>query len=267
MKSIPLDRRPDLVDMASPDYDLPSETPAEKKLIICSAPRTGSYELCRYLMAAGIGIPHEYFHQDFAPGLGARFGVEGDPLENVHLYLDALYKNRVQQGVFAVNVQYWQVRRFLLNPHGSALFKNAFVIHLFRPDIGNQVTSWRVSMNTGIWDYSGRRTSEPRPYPEDLAKRIAQYEEDIKYVASEDTGFRELFARASITPIFIEMNTLFAAAKDVVGVIANALRVRVNEPALDAMIARSKRYPRDNAAYARATDGLAEIMRKNAFGG
>ncbi len=55
---ISLGRRPDLVEMAGPEYDLASPEPARKTLLICSAPRTGSYELCRFLIAAGIGIPH-----------------------------------------------------------------------------------------------------------------------------------------------------------------------------------------------------------------
>jgi hypothetical protein len=63
---IPLDRRPDLVDLAGPDYDVAVTERANKTLIICSAPRTGSYELCRFLLAAGLGIPFEYMHPQFA---------------------------------------------------------------------------------------------------------------------------------------------------------------------------------------------------------
>lgn len=265
---IPLDKRPDLVDMASAEYDIVSETPAEKTLVICSAPRTGSYELCRYLMAAGIGMPHEYFHPQFANIFGPRFGIEGNPLDgaNVQPYIDALRKNRGQNGVLAINVQYWQVSGFLINPPGNSLFRNATVIHLFRPDIGSQVTSWRVAMNTGIWDYSGRVTGDKRPYPADLNERIKQYEEDLKFVAGEDMGFREFFARAGINPLFILMSTLFEAPVQLVKLIGSILETPVNENALKAMIERSKPYPRDEAAYKRATEGLAPRLRERAFG-
>lgn len=266
---IPLDKRPDIVAMAGPDYDIRSETPAAKTLIICSAPRTGSYELCRYLMAAGIGIPHEYFHPEFARDFGPRFGVAGNPLDgpNVQPYIDGLRKNRGQNGVLAVNMQYWQLSGFLINPPGNSLFKDAVVIHLFRPDIGNQVTSWRVAMNTGVWDYSGLRTSESRPYPADPEERAAQYQADLKFIAGEDAGFREFFAMAGIDPFFLLMNTLFAAPKEIVRLIGEAMQVPINETALDAMIARSQRYSRDEAAYQRAMAGLAPILRRKAFGG
>jgi LPS sulfotransferase NodH len=264
---LPLDRRPDIVAMAGPDYDLPSEIPAAKTLILCSAPRTGSYELCRFLMAAGIGIPHEYFHPDFARDFGPRFGVAGNPLDgpNVQPYIDALRKHRGQNGILAINLQYWQLSGALLNGPGNSLFKDAAVVHLFRSDIGNQVTSWRVAMNTGVWDYSGLRTAEGRPFPEDLPARIKQYEEDLKFVAGEDTGFREFFARAGIDPYFITMKELFRDPTDAVHKIAKLLDVPVNKKALKAMIERGKPYPRSEAAYRRATEGLAEHLRYRAF--
>lgn len=265
---IPLDKRPDLTDMAGAEYDIVSETPAEKTLIICSAPRTGSYELCRFLMAAGVGIPHEYFHPQFANIFGPRFGIEGNPLAgpNVQPYIDALRKNRGQSGVLAVNLQHWQLSKSLINPPGNSLFKRALVIHLFRPDIGNQMTSWRMAMNTGVWDYSGRVTADKRPYPADLAERIKQYEEDLKFIAGEDTGFREFFARAGINPLFILMSSLFDATENLVHLIGGALETPVNENALKAMIERSKPYPRDEAAYKRATEGLPARLRDRAFG-
>src|SRR6201996_8890042 len=45
------------------------------KVFICSTPRSGSYLLCRYMINAGLGVPHEYFNpiiiqQQIAPRLG-----------------------------------------------------------------------------------------------------------------------------------------------------------------------------------------------------
>lgn len=254
--------------MAGPEYDIRSEKPALKTLLICSAPRTGSYELCRFLMAAGIGIPHEYFHPQFAKDFGARFGIDGDPLagHNIQPYIDALRKNRGQNGVLAINLQYWQLSGFLINPPGHSLFKNALVVHLFRPDIGSQVTSWRVSMNTGIWDFSGRVTGDKRPYPSDLGDRVKQYQEDLKFIVGEDAGFREFFALAGVNPLFILMSTLFEAPVELAKLIGSAFKTPINENALKAMIAHSQPYPRDEAAYARATEGLASALLGKAFG-
>src|SRR5215469_12777515 len=43
------------------------------KIIICSTPRTGSYLLCRAMIHAGIGIPHEYFNRMNAGIIGSRY--------------------------------------------------------------------------------------------------------------------------------------------------------------------------------------------------
>ena len=106
---IPLDRRPDLIDLAGPDYDVDVGERANKTLIICSAPRTGSYELCRFLLAAGLGIPFEYMHPQFAEQIAPRWELPAESLraENISPYIEALRLRRAQNGVFAVNLQYW----------------------------------------------------------------------------------------------------------------------------------------------------------------
>ena len=265
--SIPLDRRPDLMDLAGPDYDVEIGQRGNKTLIICSSPRTGSYELCRFAMAAGLGIPFEYIHPQFASIIGPRWDLPADSLkaENIGPYIEALRLRRVQNGVFGVNLQYWHFSGFLMNNPGNGLFTDAVVVYLFRPDAAAQVTSWRVAMNTGVWDFSGRRTSEPREYPQEIHARAVQFQEDLKFVTSEDTGFRELFALAGIKPFFVSMGELFRAPREVVGNIAKALDVPVNEAALAQMIAGSKPYPRDEAAHARATEGLEVELRQMAF--
>jgi LPS sulfotransferase NodH len=264
---LPLDRRPDLVDLAGPEYDTEIGERANKTLVICSAPRTGSYELCRFALAAGLGVPFEYMHPQFASQIAPRWELPAESLraENIGPYIEALRLRRAQNGVFGVNLQYWHFTGFLMNNPGNALFTDAFVVYLFRPDLAAQVTSWRVAMATGIWDYSGRRTSEPRSYPASPEERAAQFHEDLKFVSGEDAGFRELFALAGIAPYYLAMEELFRAPREVVGRIAKALDVPVNEPALARMIAQSKPYPRDEAAYARATEGLAEPLRQIAF--
>jgi len=265
--AIPPDRRPDLVDLAGPDYDVEIGERANKTLIICSAPRTGSYELCRFAIAAGLGIPFEYMHPQFANQLGPRWELPAEPLaaENIGPYIEALRLRRAQNGVFAVNLQYWHFSGFLMNAPGDGLFDGAVVVYLYRPDIAAQVTSWRVAMATGIWDYSGRRTSDPRPYPPSPEARAAQFHEDLKFIVGEDAGFRELFALAGIAPYYLAMEELFRAPREIVGRIAASLGVPVNEKALARMIAESKPYPRDEAAYARATEGLAGPLRQIAF--
>jgi hypothetical protein len=82
---IPFDRRPDLIDLAGPDYDVDIAARGTKTLIVCSAPRTGSYELCRFLLAAGLGIPFEYMHPQFANQIGPRWGLPAEPLRGENI--------------------------------------------------------------------------------------------------------------------------------------------------------------------------------------
>ena len=42
--------------------DQPEFTGEPLKIFICSTPRSGSYMLCRYMINAGLGVPHEYFN-------------------------------------------------------------------------------------------------------------------------------------------------------------------------------------------------------------
>src|SRR4051794_30884078 len=88
--------RPDALDLIGPEFDRTSTQPAERTLIICSAPRTGSYELCRYLVAAGLGVPHEYFNYSYAKRLGDRWGFPKNPLEPAELdrYISTLRRRR-----------------------------------------------------------------------------------------------------------------------------------------------------------------------------
>src|SRR5438477_1047551 len=52
------------------------ETP--RKIFICSTPRSGSYMLCRLMINAGIGVPHEYFNPVIMRGIAPRFGLATD---------------------------------------------------------------------------------------------------------------------------------------------------------------------------------------------
>jgi LPS sulfotransferase NodH len=264
---IPEGVRPDLMDLAGAAYDMALPQPAEKTLIICSAPRSGSYELCRFLLAAGVGIPHEYFHPQFAKILGERWELPDNPLEAkyIDIYLQLLKHQRAQNGVFAVNMQHWQFTEHLMNKTGAKLFNGAKVIHLYRPDIVTQITSWRVAMNTGIWDFSARQTSDPREYPQTPEENAELFEEDIDFVVGEDAGFRKLFALLDIAPVFLTTNDLFRAPQEFVCEIARSMGVEPNIPALEQMIATSEPYRHDAALRRKAYSDLSNELKRRAF--
>ena len=262
-----ISKRPDVIDLIGPEFDYPSPEAARRTLIICSAPRTGSYELCRYLVAAGIGVPHEYFNPNFARRLAARWALAPDPLLEVELprYIDVLRRRRAQGGVFATKLQFSQFNRVLRNRHGAALFDGACVVHLFRPDVATQYASLRASLESGTWDFSPRQTRSPRVREGGSSEKFfGQALNDVNWLVSEDAGFRTLFVLLGIRPTFVTTEELFRDSGGVVRRIAEAMGLSVNDDVLQRAIACSAPYGRDRERE-RAVAGLAERFRRRAF--
>jgi LPS sulfotransferase NodH len=260
-------RRADATDLIGPEYDRLSTEPANRTLIICSAPRTGSYELCRYLIAAGVGVPHEYFHPNYSRLLAERWAFAEHPLTETQLgrYINALRRRRAQSGIFATKLQFAQFDRALRNRHGQALFAGATVVHLFRPDVATQFASVRAAFESGVWDFSQRQTSTP--IVRDRSNFDAYFQEalnELNWVLSEDAGFRGLFVMLNINPIFVTSDELFRDPRAVVGRIAGALGLEIDESALAGAIASSAAYGHERQRQ-QAMIGLAEAFTKIAF--
>lgn len=260
-------KRPDAIDLIGPEYDRPSPHPAERTLIICSAPRTGSYELCRYLLAAGIGIPHEYFNANYAQRLGARWGFVQNPLDpsEIARYVAALRRRRGQNGVFATKLQFPHFDRSLRNKTGRQMFEGAAVVHLYRSDASAQYASFRSALESGSWDFSGRTTTPPLVRdPTNFQKFFVEAMQELDALMGQDAGFRCLFALTGIKPIFVTMAELFASPRNVVQTIGDSVQLPVDTAELDRAIAASKAYGRDRTG---AVANLAEHFKRVAFGG
>lgn len=260
-------QRPDALDLIGPDYDRVSAQPAKRTLIICSAPRTGSYELCRFLLAAGIGVPHEYFNPSYARRLGERWGFTQNPLDPSELarYVAALRMRRGQGGVFATKLQFPHFDRALRNKIGRDLFDGATVVHLFRSDAPAQFASFRTALESGNWDFSGRPTTQPLARdPKDFDSFFGQALQELDMLMGQDAGFRCLFTLAGIKPIFVTSTELFADPRAIIGKIAHAAGLPVNAEALDQALAVSAPYSRDRKKIA---SKLTENFRRIAFGG
>jgi len=244
--------RPDTIDLIGPDYDTTGGDVAERTLIICAAPRTGSYELCRLLVAGGVGIPHEYFHPQYSQTAASRWGMSGDPLreDNIAAYIDLLRRNRVQGGVFATKIQFWQFNACLRNCHGAALFKNASIVHVFRSDVVRQFKSMRVAMVTGRYDFSARASRPPQPDSvEDALKAL-------DFLLEEDAGLRRLFVLLGASPLFITTDDIVDRPRETVALIAQSAGVRVDEAGLDRMLATSTPYARDTQTEQQVADTI-----------
>src|SRR5437762_7245873 len=110
--------------------DQPQFSGEPRKIFICSTPRSGSYMLCRYMINAGLGVPHEYFNpvimRDIAPRLGLKKDIKHlkwrarglrDRLPFVTMerlaeikflskYLKSLIPRRCQYGIFAAKIHF-----------------------------------------------------------------------------------------------------------------------------------------------------------------
>lgn len=240
--------RPDIVDLLGPWFDRPKGQPAAKTLIICAAPRSGSYELARLLTAAGIGTPHEYFNPTCAAVLAARWGLPSAVLSEHQIarYIEELRCRRSQNGVFGTKLQYWQYKDSLRNEQGRAIFDRAVVVHLYRADAVSQFVSWHKACATGRFDFSDRQTHPPRDSAtrDQLDGLLAM----IDQLVIEDANFRRLFILAGIRPIFCEFSQLFRDPHSTVAKIADTLGVAVNYEALDRMIKLGGQYERAELA-------------------
>lgn len=69
------------LQISSELLDQPESVGKPRKVFICSTPRSGSYLLCRFMINAGLGVPHEYFNpiviRQMAPRLGFEDSIDG----------------------------------------------------------------------------------------------------------------------------------------------------------------------------------------------
>jgi LPS sulfotransferase NodH len=267
IQQIPAGVRPTAADLTGAAYDLPSQTPAERTLIICAAPKSGGEELSRLLLAAGAGIPHEYFDPAIARKIAERWELPGDPLEPKYgeFYLQLLKLQRGRNGVFAVNLRYPQYIEYLRNRLGARLFHGAVVLHLFCTDIVEQVTAWRAAAHTGVWDASGAQTSEPRPYADSREENIELFDLDLDALLGDDAGFRKLFAFAGIKPVFLTTDQLMAMPREITSDLARLIGVEPDVAALDAAIALNAPDPIEENERREAYDDIAADLKRRAF--
>jgi LPS sulfotransferase NodH len=259
-------QRPDSIELIGPEFDRLSAESARRTLVICSAPRTGSWEIARHLIAAGIGVPHEYFNPNYARRLAERWVFTDDPLSEAGLprYLSVLRRRRVQGDVFAVKLQFWQFDKYLRNSVGAALFEDACTVHLFRPDVASQYASLRAANESGIWDFSPRQTRAPRIPHERFEDSFNEALDDMNYLLSEDAGFRGLFILLGIRPIFMTTDELNRDPGNLVRRIGETIGAPVNEEALARSIASSAPYGHERQRE-RAMAGLRDRLREIAF--
>jgi len=194
------------LEVSSEAFDRPANRVCAR-IIICSTPRTGSYLLCRAMIHAGIGIPHEYFNLLNAGIIGTRYGlgtITGDDLRTDgakrRAYIAALLEHRTANGVFAVKIQRAEFRLYFDNHKAVDLFKGAHFIYLYREDLVAQAVSFHMSLLTGRWGVDDVVTTRPAINRNffDNSGIMAIMDE----LVTQDSEWRLFFAKNGIKPLF-----------------------------------------------------------------
>jgi LPS sulfotransferase NodH len=216
--------------LSSEALDQPEFDGQPRKIIICSTPRSGSYMLCRYMVNAGLGVPHEYFNpvimREIAPRLGLGESIAALKWRPISLrdrlpfrlpdrvaeervlaaYIARLVPRRCQRGIFAAKIHFDQYFKVLDNPTGRKLLDGALFIHLFREDLLRQTVSRNFSYVTGRWGDDDAVTTAPMPQGDLLTP--AGIDREMLILAEEDREWRVLLARNGLAPLTISYERL-----------------------------------------------------------
>ena len=171
--------------MTSELLDQPRFTGEPTKIFICSTPRSGSYMLCRYMINAGLGVPHEYFNpvimRQIAPRLGLEKGIEKlkwrrrtlrDRLpfrqadrvaeeDFLARYMTVLIPRRCQGGIFAAKIHFEDYVTVLDNPVGRKLLDGGCSCISFARICCKQAVSRNYSYVTGRWGIDDTVSTRP----------------------------------------------------------------------------------------------------------
>lgn len=221
------DPHPDLSEAAldSADFDRPAPAEPPTRYVILSARRSGSYMLCRMLIRAGLGVPHEYFLREHIGALSARWGADAGPNDGPvsGAYLDALLKRRSSGGLFGAKLQYWQYERALRTGQGERFLDGARLIYLYRQDILKQAVSFRHAEITGRWGSDGAETTRPLRREDPFDPR--GIERKINLLLYDELGWRAFLARRGVRALHLSYEDLCADLKGSLSAVAAHLGV------------------------------------------
>jgi LPS sulfotransferase NodH len=236
-----------VAQLTSELLDQPEYTGEPVKIFICSTPRSGSYMLCRYMINAELGVPHEYFNplmmREIAARLGLGKSIEGlkwrrrsvrdrlpfvvaDRAAEVNFlakYVSALIPRRCQRGIFAAKIHFDQYITVLDNPVGRKLLDGGVFIYLFREDLLKQAVSRNFAYATGRWGDDDTVSTAPSAKSDLLDVRGISRE--LETLADEDRGWRVFLARNGLSPISISYEQLCRDPSEFIALIARRLGI------------------------------------------
>ncbi len=186
------------LEMNSVRFDQP---PWPKKYVICSTQRSGSFLLCRQLINAGLGAPHEYFNPGHVRMLSHRWN--SDP-SDLRAYVRRLFAKRTTpNGVWGIKIQWSEYEQVCQSGDGDLLdqevFDGARYIVLYRKDLPAQAVSLHLSYVTGIWGFDATPTTVPHSaVPLDDLEHV---EHCARRIVGETGAWEQFFTRREINPL------------------------------------------------------------------
>lgn len=175
-----------------------------RRYVICSTQRSGSWLLCRQLLNAGIGVPHEYFNRLHIDQLCARWNIDR---ADAQAYIRAVLARRTTpNGVWGTKLQWDQYIN--TRPHlEERILTQARFIYLYRSDRCAQAVSLHLSMVTGIWGFDATETTK---YSEVTLGDMEHVAYCLRKIDLENDAWRRLLAERGIVPLAICYEDLVA---------------------------------------------------------
>jgi len=228
--------RPTPDELRSADYDTEDRIVPKRKLLVCAGPRTSSKRLARLLLAAGCGVPMEYFNPNNIRALCTRWGIRRRD------YLANVFNRRSVHGVFATNLQHQQFRNWPRPEDFAILFAGAGFIHLTRPDKPRQAASLAACLLTG--HYGFEETTDVRTFAPWRMRRAAHQAAAI--IMREDRQWADFFTRWRITPLAISQEQVNADDPRLISAITRHFDLPFHADAVELMLKLDRgSYPGD----------------------
>jgi LPS sulfotransferase NodH len=227
-----IDRRWTEAELSSAAFDSANE-PCSRRVLLLASQRTASWTACRFLMAAGWGVPCEYFIRDRVFEFYSRFygpPRASIPYAELGRYRRELEERRSRNGIFSTKVfwsDYGRLRAAFSTE--EELIEEAVHIFLYRRDFGGQIISGFVAADDGQFSFTPSNVAAPSIL---CTRSAAEEAEVINMIArnllkEELSWFREFKARGW-RPFAVASEALLAAPQEIMTGIAASTGLRID---------------------------------------
>ncbi|MBA4208757.1 MAG: hypothetical protein C0454_04425 [Parvibaculum sp.] len=252
--------RPAPKDLVEEAYDAVAVRQVGCKILVCGTPRTSSTRLSRLMLAAGVGIPMEYWNAHNREILMRRRGLERRRVRKKifprlgaaaddSAYLNFLMARRSVNGIFSANIQY-QHMLSLARSTRNEVFRNALVIHIERFDVAAQTASLACALLTKRYGFEEGNA----PVHCDCEKMRKALRKANAVISEGNEGFDRFFARSGIAPIKVSDQTVNQEPRSLIEGLCSEIGRLPDREKLDRMIEIDTKYTADVELKSRLRD-------------